>query len=111
MSNILNIVRIVAIILAIVAAFVEIPHVMAALVILGIIAGLDVPQDRRVFVLVMALVLTGPASVLANIPAVGGYLADIAGGVGVAITGVALTAITVAIIQRLMGGGAAASNP
>lgn len=110
MSGILTIVRLIGVILAIVAAFVAIPHVGAALVILGLIAGIDVEEDRRLHVLVSALVLTGLNGALANIPAVGTYLADIAGNLGIAFAGVAFTVIGMAVFQRItdFGGGASA---
>lgn len=105
MSGILNIVRIIGIILAIVAAFVAIPHVAAALVILGIVAGIDTPEDRRLHVMVSALVLTGLNGALAAIPVVGAYLADITGNIGVALAGVSFTVIAMAIYERIAGGG------
>ena len=92
--NFEKIVGIVALIIAIAGAFVDIPYVAAILVILGIVGGFFVIADHHVRVMVSALVLAGFAGTLNAIPAVGGYLAEIFGGFGIFAVGASIMIIS-----------------
>ena len=67
----------VAIAIAIIGAFVEIPYGELLLVLLGLAAGFAIAAEDHVRVLVSALVLTSLAGVLTNIPEIGMYLTSI----------------------------------
>lgn len=74
----IKIVRIVALLLAVVMAFVTIPYGGLALAVLGLAIGfMGVSEDRRVLFLVMTAAVTVSAGSLGVVPAVGGYLTAI----------------------------------
>ncbi|MCZ6854323.1 MAG: hypothetical protein O7G86_10425 [Gammaproteobacteria bacterium] len=57
--NAVNIIRIIAIAAAVIAAFVTIPYVAIAFIVLGLVIGfIGVEDDRRILFLVMAVALT-----------------------------------------------------
>ena len=93
----------IAVILAIVTAFVSIPMAAAVLLILGGIGGLDninAPDVRlRIYAATIVLLL-GDKSLTA-IPAVGDPLAAIFGGIGLALVGASVVGLTLAIAQLL----------
>jgi len=74
-----NIIRWIAVAVAVVAAFVTIPYAALAFAILGLLLGfMGVDKDNRVLYLVGAVALaTVAAGSLSSIPAIGGYLTDI----------------------------------
>lgn len=88
-----KIVGLIAVALAIVGAFVTIPSLATALVILGLIGGFSIDGPDHVRVIVSALALTALSGTLSNIPAVGGYLTSIFSSLGVLASGAALMII------------------
>ncbi len=101
MKKIFNISRGLAIILAVVAAFVTVPYAAAALLVLGAIAGIaNTPEDNsRIFLI--ALVLMAGAKSLDAIPAVGTHLSAIFGNIGMAAFGVAVMGVSLGLIRRI----------
>ena len=99
MDKICNIAILLAFLIAIVAAFVAIPYVTAALLILGGIGGLNTADkpDYRVRIYGAAIVLILGAHMLTEIPAIGGYLASIFAGVAATLVGASVVAIPLAI--------------
>ena len=98
--NVQKIVGLVAILLAIVAAFATIPYAAAILLILGLVVGFSIIPDHHVRVLVTALVLTGLSHSFDAIPQVGSYLATILSNIGVFVTGGAFMIILRNIYAR-----------
>ena len=96
--------RLIAVIVAIVAAFITIPYGGAILVVLGIISAFAVPMDQRMGVTIAALALIFLSDQLDVIPAIGTYLGDITGGIGVAASGSALTGILLTLYTRITDG-------
>ena len=98
--------RALAIVLAIVAGFVAINmmNVPLALVVLGLIAGLAMPEDRLVLstVTVIALPIIGAA--LATIPTIGAQLAAVCGNLQLAIAGALATTIAIRLYHLTMDG-------
>lgn len=90
----------VAIAIAIIGAFVEIPYAGLLLILLGLAAGFAIAAEDHVRVLVSALVLTSLAGVLMNIPEIGTYLTSIFSAVGTFAAGAALMIITRNIWRR-----------
>ena len=88
-----------AVLLAIVTAFVSVPMSAAALLILGGIGAINNTPDMRLRVYAAAIVLTLGAKSLAVIPAVGAPLAVIFAGVGTALIGASVVGVTRAIYQ------------
>ena len=100
MNKISSVSGLVALLLAVVAVFVTIPNldVAAALVILGIVAGLSYTEDRLHGLLLAALAYPVVATALDHIPAVGEQLGSIAANVGLVAAGAAATMLTMRLI-------------
>ena len=105
------------VILAIVAGFVALTmmNVPLVLVILGLIAGLAIPRDRLVLVMVAVVALPMIGAALANLPAVGAQLNAVCGNLQMGAAGSAATALAIylygMIMETLTGmGGAPASD-
>ena len=90
----------VAIAIAILGAFVEIPYAGLLLVLLGLAAGYAIAAEDHVRVLVSALVLTSLAGVLMNLPEIGTYLTSIFSAVGTFAAGAALMIVTRNVWRR-----------
>ena len=90
----------VAIAIAVLGAFVDIPHAGLLLVVLGLAGGYAVAAEDHVRVLVSALVLTSLSGVLMNIPNLGQYLTSIFSAVGTFAAGAALMIVTRNIWRR-----------
>ncbi len=90
----------VAIAIAIVGAFVEIPYAGLLLVLLGLAAGVAMAAEDHVRVLVSALVLTSLSGVLMNIPELGQYLTSIFSAAGTFAAGAALMIVSRNVWKR-----------
>jgi len=90
----------IAIAIAVVGAFVDIPYAGVLLVVLGLIGGVAIASEDHVRVLVTALVLNSLSGVLVVIPAIGTYLTDIFSAAGTFVAGAALTIITRNVWRR-----------
>jgi hypothetical protein len=99
--NIQKIVGWIAVALAVVGAFVNIPYVAAVLLIAGLVVGYTI-NDEQVRVLVSALVLNGLAHAFDAIPGVGSYLSSIIASIGVFAVGAALIIVLRNLAKRLM---------
>ena len=98
--------RALAILLSIVAAFVAVPamDVPLVLVVLGLVAGLALTDDRMVLnvALVIALPMVGAA--LAHLPAIGAQLNAVALNLQVAMAGAVGMAVAIRMYQLTMAG-------
>lgn len=90
----------VAILIAVVGAFTEIPYAGLLLVLLGLASGYAIAAEDHVRVLVTALVLTSLSGALMNIPSVGQYLTSIFSAAGTFAAGAALMIISRNIWKR-----------
>ena len=99
MTKIFTISTLLAVILAIVTAFVSIPMSAAALLILGGIGAINNPPDLRLRIYAATIVLILGAKSLTAIPAVGDPLAAIFAGVAIALTGASVVGVTLGIYQ------------
>ena len=106
MMKIGDIARTLYIVLAVVAGFVALGRVDVALVlvVLGLISGISMPDDRNVIaaVLVVALPLIGTA--LTHIPAIGTQLNAVALNLQAAMAGAVATAIAIRLAKLAMDG-------
>ena len=106
MMKIGDIARTLYIVLAVVAGFVALGRVDIALVlvVLGLISGISMPDDRNVIaaVLVVALPLIGTA--LTHIPAIGTQLNAVALNLQAAMAGAVATAIAIRLAKLAMDG-------
>ncbi len=105
MDKVYAAVRAVGTLLAVVAAFVAIPNidVGAALVILGIIAGVAVAADATQRMILAAVALPVIAVALGNVPAIGEQLGSIASNFGLLAAGNSATIIAMAVFNRMKG--------
>lgn len=98
--------RALAIILAIVAGFMALNmmNVPLVLLVLGLIAGLAMPQDRLVLstITVVALPIIGTA--LTNIPTIGAHLNSVALNIQMALAGSLATSIAIRLYHMIMDG-------
>ena len=100
--NAIKIIRIVALALAVIAAFVAIPYVALAFIVLGLLIGfMGVTEDRRLLFLVMAGVLGMVANTLDPIPAVGTYLTGILTNASAILNAGAVAVILMVIWDRV----------
>ena len=94
------------IVLAVVAGFVALGtmNVALALVVLGLIAGLTLPEERQVLATatVIALPLLGAA--LGNSPAIGAQLTAVAGNLQLGVAGAVTTALAIRLYHLAVGG-------
>ena len=98
--------RAIAIILALVAGFVALNmmNVPLVLVVLGLIAGLAMPEDRLVLttVTLVALPIIGPA--LGTIPTIGAQLTAVCANLQMAMAGALATSIAMRLYHLTMDG-------
>lgn len=90
----------VALAIAIVGAFMEIPYADFILVVLGLVGGFAMASEDHVRVLVSALVLVMLSNQLMAIPEIGSYLTGIFTAVGTFATGAALMIISRNVWRR-----------
>ena len=88
-----KIVRLVAVIVAVVAGVVAIPSSGLIIAVLGLVAGYFIQEDRVVYFLVAALVLNVASGGLDPIPVVGAYLTGIFSSLSSLFNAGALTVI------------------
>lgn len=96
-----KIVRLVAVLFAVVAGLVAIPQSAVIIAILGLVVGWFVEEDRRLNYMVFALTLALVHGSLSSIPAVGGYLTDILASLSALANAGAVTVIVMTTIDRI----------
>lgn len=96
----IKIVAWVALLVAVVGAFTDVPYSGAVLVVLGLVAGTAIAGEDHVRALVSALVLNALAQAFNEIPELGSYLARIFGALGVFAAGAALMIISRNVYNR-----------
>ena len=94
--------RALAVLVAIVGAFVTFPYTATLLIVLGAISVLgNKPEDNIRTYLVATVLLVGSKE-LAAVPSVGSYLATIFGGIGMAALGGSALAVLIAVYRMTM---------
>jgi hypothetical protein len=103
LDKICSIAILLALILAIVAAFIDIPSLTAALLILGAVGGINTADkpEYRVRVYGAAIVLMLGAHMLREIPAIGERLEEVFTNLSVMFVGLSVVAITLAIAVQV----------
>jgi hypothetical protein len=98
--------RALAILLAIIAAFVALNmmNVPLTLVILGLVAGLAMQEDRLVLSTVTLIALPIVGTALASIPTIGAHLNSVALNIQMALAGSLATAIAIRLYHMVMNG-------
>ena len=98
--------RAIAIILAIVAAFMALTmmNVPLALVVLGLVAGLALTDERMVVNVALLIALPIVGAALSHIPTVGGQLNAVALNLQMAMAGAVATAMAIRMYHLVMDG-------
>ena len=98
--------RAIAIVLAIVGGFVALTmmNLPLVLVVLGLVAGLAMPEDRLVLTTVTLIALPAIGAALGNIPAIGTQLAAVCGNLALAMAGALATSLAMRLYQLTMDG-------
>ena len=107
------------VVLAIVAAFVALNmmNVPLALVVLGLVAGLAMQQDKMVLAAITVVALPMVGAALGNIPAIGAQLTALCGNLQLGVAGAFATALAIFLYQTIMAslmglaGGASVGTP
>jgi hypothetical protein len=89
------------VLLAIVAAFVNVPYAEPALAIAGLVVGISVAGEHHVRVIVSALALHALANAFNGIPGAGPSITAILGNFGVLAAGAALLIIVRNMYERM----------
>ena len=98
----IKIIRLVATAIAVIAAFIEIPYIALAFIVLGLAIGfMGVPEERRMLFMVTAVALALVADSLGPIPAVGEYLTAFLSNVSAIINVGALAVILMIFKERI----------
>jgi hypothetical protein len=93
--------RALAILLAIVAAFVTVPYIVAVLLVLGAISAITNTPEQNTRVFMITIVLLLGAKMLTELPTVGTYLSAIFGNLGTALVGASMVAIALGAYGRV----------
>jgi hypothetical protein len=106
LTKISGLARALYILLAIVAGFVAIGGMDVALIIvvLGLIAGLAMPEDRLVLAAAIAIVLPIVGASLAHIPTIGAQLAAVTGNLQLGVGAALGSAIAIFLYHLIMKG-------
>jgi len=99
--DVAKIVRLVAVLFAVVAAFAAIPQEAVIIAVLGLVVGYFVEEERRVPYMLLALTLYMVSGALTPIPGIGPYLTDILGSVSSLINAGAVTVIVMQMYDRV----------
>jgi hypothetical protein len=101
LSKLCSAARALAVLMAIVAAFVTIPYIVPLLLILGAVSALTNTQDQNRTIFMITIVLLLGAKVLADVPTIGTYLSSIFGNLGTALVGASMLAIAIGAFRRV----------
>lgn len=96
-----KIIRIVAVLAAVVLSFVVIPQGPMIIAVLGLVAGYFITEDDSMRFLVAAVALGVCSGALVSIPVLGGYLTSILGSLSDLYYAGACTVIVMRLIDRL----------
>jgi hypothetical protein len=96
-----NIVRILGLLAAVIAAFTAYPYAATVIAILGLVGGYYVGADDRTAYLVLAVALAAVHGAIDGIPGVGMYVTSILGQVSGLVSAGAVTVIVVHIYEEL----------
>jgi hypothetical protein len=102
MSRVYAGVRALALVVAILGAFVTVPYIATVLLVLGAISALGNSNEDNLRVYAVTVVLLIGAKELAVVPAVGTYLATMFGGIGMAALGASALGVLMALYRLTM---------
>jgi len=101
MNEICAAARALAVLLAIISAFVTVPLTAPLLLLFGGIAAIRNDSEKNLRNFIITIVLLLGAQELAVLPAVGPYLATMFGSLGLAFVGASIVAIVITLALRI----------
>ena len=96
-----NIVKILGLLAAVIAAFAAYPYAATVIAILGLVSGYYVGASDRTAYLILAVGLAAVSGAIDGIPGVGMYVTSILGSVSNLVSAGAVTVIVVHIYEEL----------
>lgn len=104
-NKVAGLARAVAILIAIVAAFLPAasPMVPLVLLLLGLIAGFAYTNDDFMRLAILALVLPTVGAALGNVPEIGAQLTGVMGNVAIAVGGALATRVIIRLYEVVVG--------
>ena len=96
-----KIVRLVAVLFAVVAGLVAIPQSAVIIAVLGLVVGWFVEEERRIHYMLFTLTLAVVHTSLSPIPTIGTYLTDVLASLSSLANAGAVTVITMMTIERI----------
>lgn len=100
--DITRIATIVAVLLAVIAAFFEIPYAGLIIAVVGLVGGFKIDAGDHVRVIVSALAFRYLADSFGELPGAGEYLTAILGNIGLGLAGAAIMIILRNIYKRIL---------
>jgi hypothetical protein len=107
LSKVCAIARALAVLLAIVGAFVTVPYLAIALLLLGFISAITNTPENNTRIFLITIVLLLGAKTLAVIPTAGESLATVFGNLGIALFGACVMAVVLGVYTRVRSDWAA----
>ena len=101
MNEICAAARALAVLLAVISAFVTVPLTAPLLLLFGGIAAIRNDSEKNLRNFIITIVLLLGAQELAVLPAVGPYLATMFGSLGLAFVGASIVAIVITLALRI----------
>ena len=101
----LKVVRLLALAIAVIGAFVTIPEAALVMVLLGVALGFlsdQADKDNRTFFLIFAIALATMSGTADGLPVVGGHITTILGNLSDIISAAAVAIIIMVIKDRIM---------
>jgi hypothetical protein len=99
--NIYKIIGIIGLLIAIVAAFVNVPYGIELMAIAGVIVAINMAAEDNVRVIVSAIAMPIVAGLFNGLPAVGTHVTSILANIGYVIGGAALLIILRNVFRRV----------
>ena len=97
-----KIIRLVALLVAVVAAFTNIPYAAEVMIVLGLAVGFHgVSEERRILFMIVAVTLAMVAGALDPLPVVGPYLTSILGNLSTIANAGAVAVIVMVFWDRV----------
>ncbi len=110
LNKVSGLARALYVVLAIVAGFVALGGMLGGmdvaliLLVLGLIAGISIPDDRVVLAAATVIALPIIGTALTHIPAIGGQLNAVTGNLQVGVAGAVATAIAIRLYRLTLDG-------
>jgi hypothetical protein len=101
LSKVCAVARALAVLLAIAGAFVTVPYLAIALLLLGFISAITNTPENNTRIFLITIVLLLGAKTLAVIPTAGDSLATVFGNLGIALFGACVMAVVLGVYARV----------